>query len=119
MMILCAACNQLKPESNFYRINGRPSRKCKLCFRNRERIPKENMLTTKGPNFYGGKGIDEFAFIPRESDYIAAFMLLKALGYDISQNISRQFCEKNNLIYREYKGRRESKYKNPEDLGLV
>lgn len=92
---ICKACGREKEITSFYRHpkckDGYNSR-CKLCLiqRNLIRYKKEEKKHTFRDNPLSGAGVTK-------EDYEGMWLLLKALGYDLTQDIHSQFCEKYNL----------------------
>jgi hypothetical protein len=56
------------------------------------------------------KPIDKHFIKHTYEEYNLAYELLELLGYDITKNIHRQFCEKHNFVYDDKKKRRVSMY---------
>ncbi len=58
----------------------------------------------------GTKPIDKHLIRHTIEEYNLTYELLELLGYDITKNIHKQFCEKHNFVYNEKKKRRVSTY---------
>ncbi len=117
---MCKACKMIKDIKNFHKNlqfrDGHDAR-CKLCKQ------KGITCTKKGSHNEFQKKIKDadnglkLSSVRRE-DWLDTYKLLGDMGYDLTKNISEQFCEKYNLNYREKKDKK-GLYKTPKDLGIV
>lgn len=117
---MCKACNMIKDIKSFHKNNlfrdGYDAR-CKLCKQEGKTCTKKHIgesLQKKLRDADNGLKLSSV----RKEDWLETYNLLSEMGYDLTQNISEQFCLKYGLKYKE---RRDAKglYKSPKDLGII
>lgn len=117
---MCKACMIIKDIKSFHKnnlfVDGYDAR-CKLCKQ------RGITCTKKGGNDEFKKRLKDAdngmkLSSVHKQDWLDTYDLLKGIGYDLTKNISEQFCLKYNLPYKE---RHDLKglYKSPKDLGLI
>jgi hypothetical protein len=107
----CINCKKRKELNHFYKsynyVDGY-TYLCKMCYiehRNKVKEPKaakkEKIIPQK----------DDMAKMTQcsKQDYMDMYDFFKTIGYDITQDISQQFCEKHDLKY---------KHRRPQDFSL-
>lgn len=120
-LILCRACGEMKPYTSYFTPNGRLSHKCKTCIKYKVPIPKELKISTSYNRITSSEnGIEKMVFHPTPEDYRKMYLILQTIGYDLNEDISKQFCDKYNLKYKDKViHQRNTTYRSPKDLGMV
>jgi hypothetical protein len=99
----CRDCNKKKQLNHFYKsynyVDGYTPM-CKICYierRDRIKEPKANKKEKIQPL----KSDMAKMTVCSKQDYMDMYKFFETIGYDITQNISKQFCEKHDLKYRD------------------
>ena len=99
----CRDCKKRKELNHFYKsynyVDGY-TYLCKICYienRNRVKEPKPVKKEKIKPQK------DDMAKMTQcsKQDYMDMYKFFETIGYDITQNISKQFCDKYNLKYKD------------------
>lgn len=117
---ICCSCGENKEISLFFRNCGRNDgyeARCKQCKKtNKKCVARRGKKKEKEyiePNIQ-----DDFTFLhPTKEDWAWMYQMLQRLGYDLNENIHKQFCQKYGL---QPKKDRYKKFKkiNHTDLDL-
>lgn len=101
---VCKACNIERPITFFWRVVGnKRQNRCKVCFKNKvfiqPRCAPEDRPEKKSKYH---KTYNEIFRLdaPTAEHYKLTYDFLKSCGYNISEDIHKQFCEKYNLKYK-------------------
>lgn len=117
---ICGACKMTKDIRNFHRNNlfrdGYDSR-CKLCKIEGRTCTKKHSHSEFNDRLKEADNGLKLSSVRRE-DWLQTYSLLKDMGYDLTKNISEQFCLKYGLKYKDKKDRK-GLYKTPKDLGIL
>ena len=112
---ICKACGVEYPINHFYFVNsnkGTRNGRCKTCYKKKIYIYKNTNNTKYKPTPQHKQTYDQIFRLTNvnKQDYVLTYKFLSQMGYDISKNISKQFCEKYNLEYKEKPKNAESQY---------
>jgi len=101
---VCKSCNIERPITFFWRVVGdKRQNRCKVCFKNKmfiqPRCAPEDRPEKKSKY---NKSHDEIFRLdaPTANDYKLTYKFIESCGYNIFEDIHKQFCEKYNLKYR-------------------
>lgn len=119
-MKICCACNQPKELKQFYvsrnMIDGYFAR-CKNCYNNRKKCKPGRKSPYDIEVYVSDKCVKHIKLVkPSKEDYVESYNLLKKLGYDLSESIHKQFCDKYNLV--ESGPKEFPNYYSPKDLDM-
>jgi hypothetical protein len=98
---VCKACGIERPITFFWIVvNEKRQSRCKICFKKKIFIsPKVD-----GEYFPKKKKFNKSEMFrlnaPTFEDYVLTYKFLETCGYDIKEDIHKQFCEKYNLKYK-------------------
>jgi hypothetical protein len=130
-MKICCACLKEKDFKNFYKHKTNEdgcTARCKMCY-------KEGTLCKSGRKKMEGTKVKKKSGKPDRSvgiknswneirlintskeDYVETYLFLKRIGYNLSESIHKQFCDKHGL--EPIVGEEFSYYFSPKDCGLA
>ena len=116
---ICCACKKEKDIRCFYacqKIADGYENRCKIC--KKERIKcNSNKKLLKSPGRPKERELPELWNV-RKGDWIETYKFLESIGYNLNENIHKQFCEKFGLLPRKRMKEKSIQY-TPKDLGLV
>jgi hypothetical protein len=104
-MKICCACKKEKEMKYFY-VNSRMRdghfARCKTCFNqkklcNRGRKNGEDVVERRCIKKYKNSFLGLRLLNTSKQDYIETYKFLQRLGYNLSESIHEQFCEKHSL----------------------
>jgi hypothetical protein len=116
----CRECNKRKTLNFFYKstnyVDGY-SYLCRRCFTDKKNRVKEPKPVNK-EKIKSSKDDMAKMTVCSKQDYMDMYAFFEKIGYDITKNISQQFCDKYDLTYRERRNQDLSLYlpdgnKNP------
>ena len=117
---MCKACNMIKEIKSFHKNklfrDGYDTR-CKLCKQEGKTSTKKHTKKDFQKSIKDAENGLKLSSV-RKEDWFGAYDLLSRMGYDLSGNISEQFCTKYGLKYKE-KHDTKGLYKSPKDLGII
>jgi hypothetical protein len=99
---VCKVCGKLKSIKNYYKTPNIKSgyySTCKLCFIKKQKSNKEERTLVEKGDYELSRIADMKLGQPNPDDYIELGQILTRLGYNITEDISKQFCAKYDLKY--------------------
>lgn len=107
---VCVKCFQSLPHSDYYksrREQGGFRSHCKYCDK---KYYRKNFFVKNHDTLEG-------YVKATKQDYYETFSFLKSIGYNLEEDIHKQFCEKYNLTPRKRSSRNKNIY-NPKDFNF-
>lgn len=113
---ICCACQKLKKIKDYYvnrALKSGYDNKCKMCRLHGRLCRKKDTPKRPKPK----KREINLTNVTKE-DWVETYLFLEKIGYDITNDLHHQFCERHGLKPRK-RMKEKTLYFSPKDLGMI